>query len=351
MECIEASMGTPVGLGQIYLHGLAHAPVRLSSPANVGFGMTRELSNRTPLSSKRSSTEVIRLRRQSTDGWSQKSHEPKCNDESSWSVDIKDVKLGPRIGIGAFGEVYRGIWRHTDVAVKLLLDQALPDKTIESLEKEISIMKKLRHPNILQFMGACTHPPHLCIVTEYMNKGSLFKLLHRTPEWQPTYCDKLQIAIDIARGMHYLHSSKPPIIHGDLKSANILLNSNGAVKVCDFGLARVKHSSKLSTDSKMGTPEWTAPEILQSNPINEASDVYSFGVVLWELITEEVPWNDRTPMQVILAVGYHKERLVIPSDASKTMQALLQKCFGEPNERPSFEHIIQILRIEKVSQS
>ena len=268
----------------------------------------------------------------------------------TWEIRINELEFGKRVGIGAYGEVYQGSYRHTDVAIKVLLEQDLPDKMIQSFKKEVFILKKLRHPNIVQFMGACTQSPNLCIVSEYMAKGSLFKLLHGKSNHQEraelTLGQKLKMACDVAVGMHYLHTSSPPIIHGDLKSPNLLLDANYTVKVCDFGLSRIKTATKLSVGSKMGTPEWTAPEVLQSSTNSEASDVYSFGVVLWEIFTGQIPWEDTNAMQVVLLVGFHNKRLDIPTDIPQAIQDLIQECFGPADERPSFGDIIPRLRQE-----
>jgi serine/threonine protein kinase len=195
-------------------------------------------------------------------------------------------------------------------------------------------------------MGACTTPPNLCIVSEYVSQGSLFKILHKNKEGPLSMERKIRIALDTAKGIHYLHTCRPPIIHGDLKSPNLLLDRNDVVKVCDFGLSRVKVASKLSVASKMGTPEWTAPEVLKSESCSEASDAYSFGVVLWEILTGRVPWADKTPMQVVLSVGLQHERLPIPKDASIRLQGLLTGCFGNPEARPNFDQIIHTLKVE-----
>eukprot|EP00890_Picochlorum_soloecismus_P002134 jgi/Picsp_1/2921/NSC_01146-R1_flag-tagged protein kinase domain of mitogen-activated protein kinase kinase kinase len=265
---------------------------------------------------------------------------------ASWEIDMSEIQFGPRIGIGAYGEVFRGLWRQTDVAVKLLLEQDLPERIVRDFKREVSIMKKLRHPNILQLMGACTTPPNLCIVSEYVSKGSLFKILHKSKEQPLSMERKIRIALDAAKGIHYLHTCRPPIIHGDLKSPNLLLDRNDVVKVCDFGLSRVKISSKFSVASKMGTPEWTAPEVLKSESCSEASDTYSFGVVLWELLTGRVPWSDKNPMQVVLSVGLNHERLPIPENTSPRLQGILAGCFGNSHERPSFDQIIHTLKVE-----
>ena len=260
-----------------------------------------------------------------------------------WEIDIHDIHFGPRIGRGAYGEVFKCVYRETDVAVKLFIDQDFSDKVLEAFRKEVDILKKLRHPNILHFMGYCTEPPHMCIVTEYEKNGSLFKLLHRTKA-QLDEGQKLNIALEIAIGMHYLHTSKPPIIHGDLKSPNLLLGNRLHVKICDFGLSRFRMASKLSAGSKLGTPEWTAPEVLQSSTNSEAGDVYSYGVVLWEIFTGKIPWEDVSAMQVVLMVGFHNSRLAIPEDVPPWAAEIIECCFDQADKRPSFAEIISKLR-------
>ncbi|KAH7622771.1 hypothetical protein Ndes2526B_g02043 [Nannochloris sp. 'desiccata'] len=155
---------------------------------------------------------------------------------------------------------------------------------------------------------------------------------------------RLQMALDVARGMNYLHTCRPPVIHRDLKSPNLLVEKDMTIKVCDFGLSRVRHATVLSAKSQAGTPEWTAPEVLQGKSCNEASDVYSFGVILWELQTGEEPWTDKSAMQVVGAVGFANERLPIPPGIRPGLGDLMARCFGIPEDRPSFSEIISILK-------
>ena len=272
----------------------------------------------------------------------------KHDGDDEWEISFSDLIFGQRIGRGAYGEVFRGLYRETEVAIKVFLEQDVSEKVLEAFKKEVAILKKLRHPNIVQFMGACTQPLHLCIVSEYEPNGSLFMCLHRSDV--PLSLDnKIQIALDTAIGMNYLHTSKPPIIHGDLKSANLLLTHDFHVKVCDFGLSRVKLSAKLSIGSKLGTPEWTAPEVLKHSASNEASDVYSFGVVLWEIFVRKIPWEEVNPMQVIIMVGFHDERLQIPDDIPEWARDLIHDCFKSAEERPLFRDIIVRLRSVRAS--
>eukprot|EP00884_Botryococcus_braunii_P009129 jgi/Botrbrau1/18217/Bobra.53_1s0074.1 len=261
-----------------------------------------------------------------------------------WEIAHEEIDWGGRIGIGSYGEVYRATWRHTDVAVKRFLEQDVSPQLLEEFRAEIAIMKRLKHPNVVLFMGAITQPPHLSIVTQFVPRGSLFRLLHRTPNVVLDDKRKLRMAMDIARGMNYLHSCKPPVIHRDLKSPNLLVDKDFTVKVCDFGLARVRRSTWLSGKSQAGTPEWTAPEVLRSQSYNEKSDVYSFGVVLWELFTGEEPWQDKTPMQVVGAVGWGDARLQLPDTLPPVIHDLILQCFGQPEQRPSFSQAIEILK-------
>jgi serine/threonine protein kinase len=143
---------------------------------------------------------------------------------------------------------------------------------------------------------------------------------------------------------NYLHTCRPPIIHRDLKSPNLLVDKDLTIKVCDFGLSRVRRSTYLTSKTQAGTPEWTAPEVLRSQECNESSDVYSFGVILWELLTEQEPWADKSAMQVVGSVGWNGQRLTVPADAPPASQELLTRCFGEAEQRPSFVEIISMLR-------
>lgn len=127
------------------------------------------------------------------------------------------------------------------------------------------------------------------MITEYLDEGSLFDHLHK----KHTVLDDerlMYIVEDIALGMAYLHDRK--VLHCDLKSSNVLIDSNWNVKLCDFGLSRTKSKlDKLNLFGRVGTPHWMAPEILRCKQYTEYSDVYSFGMILWEMITGEIPYQ------------------------------------------------------------
>ncbi|XP_076956581.1 uncharacterized protein LOC143631840 [Bidens hawaiensis] len=264
---------------------------------------------------------------------------------SDYEILWEDLIIRQQIGQGSCGTVYHGLWCGSDVAIKLFTHQEYSDDVMVSYKQEVSLMKRLRHPNILLFMGAVTaSPKHLCIVTEFLPRGSLFRILQRNSarlDWRRRIC----MAIDIARGMNYLHHSNPPIVHRDLKSSNLLVDKDCTVKVGDFGLSHIKHHTYLNTKSGKGTPQWMAPEIICSEQADEKSDVYSYGVVLWEIVTEKVPWDDLNPMQVIAAVGFMNRRLEIPKDVDPLWASLIQSCWcSEPKSRPTFQEILHKLK-------
>ncbi|KAB2014842.1 hypothetical protein ES319_D09G255500v1 [Gossypium barbadense] len=256
----------------------------------------------------------------------------------------EDLTIGEQIGQGSCGTVYHGLWYGSDVAVKVFSKQEYSDDVIDSFRQEVSLMKRLRHPNVLLFMGAVTSPQRLCIVTEFLPRGSLFRLLQRNTtklDWRR----RVHMALDVARGMNYLHHCNPPIIHRDLKSSNLLVDKNWIVKVGDFGLSRLKHKTYLTTKTGKGTPQWMAPEVLRNEPSDEKSDIYSFGVILWELATEKIPWDNLNSMQVIGAVGFMNQRLEIPKEVDPRWSSIIESCWQrDPQCRPTFHELLDKLR-------
>ncbi|KAI3459212.1 hypothetical protein Pfo_015875 [Paulownia fortunei] len=256
----------------------------------------------------------------------------------------EDLTIGEQIGQGSCGTVYHALWYGSDVAVKVFSKQEYSDDLIFSFRQEVSLMKRLRHPNILLFMGAVTSPQRLCIVTEFLPRGSLFRLLQRNTS-QLERRRRIHMALDIARGMNYLHHFNPPIIHRDLKSSNLLVDKNWTVKVGDFGLSRLKHETYLTTKTGKGTPQWMAPEVLRNEPSDEKADVYSYGVILWELVTHKIPWDNLNSMQVIGAVGFMNQRLEIPKNVEPQWASIIESCWhSEPQCRPSFQELLEKLK-------
>ncbi|XP_024393860.1 serine/threonine-protein kinase STY46 [Physcomitrium patens] len=266
-----------------------------------------------------------------------------------WEIDSSQLKFVRKVTSGSSGDLYQGSYCGQAVAIKVLKSERMNDNLRVEFQHEVFIMRKIRHKNIVQFIGACTKPPNLCIVTEYMSGGSVSDYLHQQKSVlkMPML---LRVAIDVSKGMDYLHQNK--IIHRDLKAANLLMDENEVVKVADFGVARVQAQSGIMT-AETGTYRRMAPEIIEHKPYDCKADVFSFGVVLWELITGQVPYTYLTPLQAAVGVVQKGLRPTIPENIHPKFNELLQRCWkADPTERPGFSEITVLLEeiLEQVNQ-
>ncbi|XP_054854742.1 mitogen-activated protein kinase kinase kinase 10 isoform X2 [Eublepharis macularius] len=266
-------------------------------------------------------------------------------------IPFGELRLEELIGAGGFGKVYRGVWRGQEVAVKAARQEPEQDPAAaaESVRQEARLFAMLRHPNIIALKAVCLRPPALCLVMEYARGGPLSRALagrkvppHVLVNW----------AVQVARGMRYLHSEAPvPVIHRDLKSINVLILerlesddlSGRTLKITDFGLAREWH--RTTQMSAAGTYAWMAPEVIKLSLFSKSSDVWSFGVLLWELLTGEVPYREIDALAVAYGVAMNKLRLPIPSTCPEPFARLLEECWRpDPHARPAFDSILQQLR-------
>jgi len=214
-------------------------------------------------------------------------------------------------------------------------------------KNEVDILARIRHPDIVTFVGACQDPGHPYIVSEYISGGSLYEILHIKGQ-ELSIATTLIFANQIAAGMNYLHHCRPPIIHRDLKSKNIMVNEQLThAKITDFGLSKFKVISELNK-SIVGSPLWMAPEMMTDESIkhgyDEKVDVYSYGMVLYEMCSGKLQFPDvSTQVTLYKKVVENKERPDI-NDCKRVprkLRVLIQKCWdSDPNERPSFQQIV-----------
>ena len=241
-------------------------------------------------------------------------------------IPLDELEFGRQIGRGAFGEVFRGKFRGTDVAIKRLCvvneamtsDTASSERGLAEFRRELSFLSRLRHRHIVQFIGASTAPPNLCIVMDYCDKGSLYAYLHNASKSLSAF-KVLKWMSEAAKGLVYLHASG--IIHRDIKSGNLFIDDGGAIKIGDFGLSKLHSnmSTNGETMSVVGTYQFMAPELLDGQPrYTSAVDVYSFGIVMWECLTREEPFIGLSPMQIVAAL-LRGER---PGDGKPSSNAL-----------------------------
>jgi serine/threonine protein kinase len=259
----------------------------------------------------------------------------------------EDIQIGEFLGEGVYSTVYKGYVYGTQCAVKKFKNQGMDKHILEGVRKEVRIMKSIRHPNLLLFLGACTKPGHLMIVTELMdasfhdlNNNANFDLFH-----------KLKMAKEAAKGISWLHALQPVIIHRDLKPENILIDSKGiVVKVADFGLSLVKDHSKTEAEEMKkirGSPAFMSPEALRGEPLTPGTDVYSFGMILWELYTQLSPYDTldvSTFEELIIEICDNNTREAIPQDCPAALRKLITQCWQkDPAKRPNFLQVIKML--------
>ncbi len=258
----------------------------------------------------------------------------------------EDLKYGRVLDEGGFGIVYAGTWHHSEVAIKKLKQQKMSEDALSELQQEATVMTQLHNPHIIHFYGFCFDAPNYAIVMEYIAFGSLYDLLHSKEEVD--WLARIQLGIDVGAGLTYLHHQE--ILHRDLKSLNVLLDQKGTTfrgKLTDFGLAKIKTDSKLtSTKTGKGTLSWMAPELFARRAIfGKASDVYSYAVVLWELAARAVPFSDAHDPSLIPMWVERGEREDIPKETPPSMAALIEKCWVQRAEdRPSAEAVVEVLQ-------
>eukprot|EP00002_Diphylleia_rotans_P020379 TRINITY_DN3959_c0_g1_i12.p1 TRINITY_DN3959_c0_g1~~TRINITY_DN3959_c0_g1_i12.p1 ORF type:complete len:2096 (+),score=283.10 TRINITY_DN3959_c0_g1_i12:43-6330(+) len=258
------------------------------------------------------------------------------------SIPLHELQFFNILGEGSFGKVYRGEWRGTDVAIKKILDNKMAGEQTESFKREIAMVVQLRHPNIVLYMGACFAKNSVCIVSELMEIGTLHEVLH--DEFRTlAYPARLQFALDISRGMNYLHSANPPILHKDLKSLNVLVDQRFRLKVSDFGMTALQGSK--SSPNEIGSLLWMAPEVLDGKPYELCADVYSFGIILWEIMTREEPYHELDNTSGIPhLVGKQGLRPTIPKNVPEEIVLLMQSSWDQnPNNRTNFQHLSKTL--------
>ncbi|XP_055872689.1 uncharacterized protein LOC106052698 isoform X4 [Biomphalaria glabrata] len=270
-------------------------------------------------------------------------------------INCSDLIFRNKLGNGNFGKVFLAEWVEGQlVAVKVLKNQSVSKRRLRDFEREILLYCELDHENIVQFLGACTEIPHLAIVMEYMDI-SLYEALH-IKEVDISLDGRSSIMRDVARGLSYLHSKG--IAHCDLKSHNVLLNNVPGqnttdtrfpmiAKLTDFGLSFMKSDSESSSSlsdavKNIGTPKYSAPEVLRGELLNAdammKADVYSLGLTIVEILLEEIPFEGLNLTQLQKQVGekglkpkVERGNILIPEVKSM----LIRCCNRDPDQRPT----------------
>ncbi|AEE27878.1 unnamed protein product [Arabidopsis thaliana] len=216
---------------------------------------------------------------------------PMAKSENKLLFTFADVikmtnNFGQVLGKGGFGTVYHGFYDNLQVAVKLLSETSA--QGFKEFRSEVEVLVRVHHVNLTALIGYFHEGDQMGLIYEFMANGNMADHLAGKYQHTLSWRQRLQIALDAAQGLEYLHCGcKPPIVHRDVKTSNILLNEKNRAKLADFGLSRSFHTESRSHVSTLvaGTPGYLDPLCFETNGLNEKSDIYSFGVVLLEMIT------------------------------------------------------------------
>ncbi|KAI8800055.1 kinase-like domain-containing protein, partial [Cladochytrium replicatum] len=216
--------------------------------------------------------------------------EPEVHD---WTITSWEVEMLNPIARGGFGEVLRGVWLgHVDVAVKRLHMKLDTTRVRQDFLREVRAWYPLRHPNVLELLGACASAERPFMISPLMTGGHALQYLERHPV---SASRSLKLLYEIALGMSYLHSRR--VIHADLKAINVLVDGNGRAVVADFGFAVLKKVTTTQSTSTMGgmagTLRWMSPERLQGGKPTVYVDIYAFAMTCFEVLSRgDIPFSD-----------------------------------------------------------
>ncbi|XP_076885351.1 serine/threonine-protein kinase 12-like [Bidens hawaiensis] len=283
-------------------------------------------------------------------------HVKNAREVPEYEIDAKELDFTNSVDITK-GTFTIASWRGTKVAVKKLGDELFTDKEkVRAFRGELELLQKIRHPNVVQFLGAVTQSSPMMIITEYLPKGDFRLFLKRKGALKPITA--LKFAMDIARGMNYLHENKPePIIHRDLEPSNILRADSGHLKVADFGISELlKVTKKVKQEKLMSyhdtTWRYVAPEVFRNEDYDTKVDVFSFALILQEMIEGQQPFFNKNEDDVPKAyVSKERPPFNAPSKSyAHGLKELIEECWdADPAKRPTFRKIIS--RLESIYNS
>jgi serine/threonine protein kinase len=262
-----------------------------------------------------------------------------------------EIEVKELLGKGGFGEVRRVVARGAVMAAKYVNPASKAEEALTKnlLLKEVRKMAQLPHKHIVRLMGVCVDSGKMCILMEYMQRGSLRQVLDNEPELPLWRC--FRILDQIVQAMAYAHAHKPhAILHRDLKAANILLDENYRAAVADMGLA-TGAGTLTKTTTAGGTMAYDAPEVLGEDEWTTKGNVFSFGVLAWETLTTKVPWAGSNLKQILTAVIMKEKRvhgrrwdegLSVDEVHDLFFAELIKDCWAQEGaDRPSFEELQQ----------
>ncbi|KAK6802872.1 hypothetical protein RDI58_000656 [Solanum bulbocastanum] len=325
---------------------------------------------------------------------------PPLPKKCDWEIDPTELDFfnSAIIGKGSFGEIIKACWRGTPIAVKRILPNLSDDQlVIQDFRHEVNLLVKLRHPNVVQFLGAVTEKKPLMLITEYLRGGDLHQYLKGKGALSPSTA--VNFALDIARGLAYLHNEPNVVIHRDLKprsvnllciilllvdlcnlcmekllfdadnmmlfsslrsisysaeygnvSRNVLLVNSSAdhLKVGDFGLSkliRVQNSHDVyKMTGETGSYRYMAPEVFKHRKYDKKVDVFSFAMIFYEMLEGDPPLSHYEPYEAAKYVAEGHRPMFRAKGLTPELKELVEQCWAKDvNKRPSFLEILKTL--------
>jgi len=260
-------------------------------------------------------------------------------------LDPDDVKLElDPFARGSFGLVFKGTYFGTPVCIKVVpIDNHNPED-VKQVQREISALKQLNHPNLVQFFGMFELNNEMYIVTEYIPGGTVRNNIQKD-KGEISWATRAKMAYEVATAIAFFHSKK--MIHRDIKSENLLISENWNVKLCDFGLSRsVSEPKKKQRMTLCGTDDFMAPEVTLGMDYDAQCDIFSYGMFLCELVLRENV-EDALPRGPQNFFGLDTEQFIkmAPPDTPPEMVSMVLKCCEyEPSKRPDAKQVVQALQ-------
>ena len=247
------------------------------------------------------------------------------------------AKLNTILGRGAYKTVWKGLDREEGIEVAWNILETTKNEYSE-LVQETEILKKVRHPNVIHFHDSWYSNGEFVFITELMTSGTLREYIKKFKN--PSMKIIKRWARQILKGLHYLHSQSPPIIHRDIKCDNIFINgSHGEVKIGDMGTAKMKFGKKYTV---IGTPEFMAPEMYEEKGYSEKVDIYAFGMCLLEMVTGEYPYNEcKNAAQIYKKVSQGIKPECLSKVEDKEVLSIILNCIAAEHERWSARKLLE----------